>query len=351
MTRKIALLFASTMMFTAVACDSAEESVEDRAAEATDAPDQVGAKRGHHGKFNPTEKLCAEIECSDAQAAQIDELFASRHDSRGGPDKADHEARKAARADAHKAIADAFRADEFDLSVLERVASPNPEHDGGDREAKMIELATELHAILTPVQRAKLADKIQEGGLMMFFGGHHGMRGHHGKGPRGTKDFAGEGNEGKTEGDLAAHLAPRVEGFCEPISCTDEQKAQLTATFQGLHEAHHEARAEREADKPDFTPLADAFRADTLDEAKLRTVLAEGKANKKERKAEHRKEFGGVIAEIHDILTPEQRAILADKIEADGLHSIMGGHGRGHHKGKRGKRGGHGHGEAEVDAG
>jgi Spy/CpxP family protein refolding chaperone len=320
MPRTIALLFATTLMFTATACDSPEEPVEDRAAETPDAqPGDLDAKRDHHdghwGKHNPAEKICSAVECTDAQLAQIDELFAKRHEQR---DEAAHEARKTARAEAHKAIADAFRADEFDVSVLDRV---KPEHeDGADREAKMIGFATELHAILTPEQRAKLADTIEAGHPMMFL---HGKRGHH---------F----DKGDGEPD-ADHLARKVDGFCEPITCTAEQKTQLTATFESVHEAKQEARAAHEADKPDLKPLADAFRAETLDEAKLRAALAEGKVDMQERKAEHGKQFGTLLAEIHDILTPEQRAIVANMIEADGIHALMGK--RGHGKdGKHGKR-------------
>lgn len=320
MPRTFALLFAATMMFTATACDSTDEPVEERAVETPEAePGEVGAKRDHHGKHgkhNPTEKLCAELECSDAQAAQIDELFAKRHEGR---DQDAHEARKAARAEMHKAIADAFRADEFDVAMLARVA-PEPEHDG-DREAKMIGFATELLAILTPAQRATLADKIEAGHPMLF---HHGKRGKHG----GKWGKHGE----KHEGDHEDRLAHKVDRFCEPISCTVEQKTQLTASFEAAHEAKREARAE--ADKPNFKPLADAVRAGTLDEGKLRAALAESGVDRHERKADRLQDMGAMLAEVHDILTPEQRAIVADKIEADGLHALMG---KGHHGKKKGK--------------
>jgi Spy/CpxP family protein refolding chaperone len=336
MPRKISLLFAVTLLFTTTACDSTEEPVEDRAAELPDAnPDDVGAKRDHHGKHgkhNPAEKLCSELECSDAQIAKIDELFASRHEGRDSSGKAAHEARKAARGEAHKAIADAFRADEFDASVLDRVAPDHEQdgHDGGDREAKMIAFATELHAILTPEQRAKLADKIEAGHPMLF---HHGKKGHHGKmgkhGKHGEKGFA-EQHDGDHKAD---RLADKVDQFCEPITCTAEQKTQLSSTFTAVHEAHRDARTEHEADKPDFKPLADAIRAETLDEGQLRAALSEGGVHKQERKGDHLEAMGATLAEIHAILTPEQRAIVAGKIEAEGLHALMG---KRHH-GKKGK--------------
>ena len=349
MTRKIALLFASTLMFTVAACDSTDETIEDRAADAPDANDVAahhGMGEGHHGKFNPADKLCAELECSEAQAVQVSELFATAHEGRkdghGDRDDAAREAHKAERVAANTAIADAFRADEFDASVLERARPERPDHDGDidhmDHEAKMVEFAAELHAILTPAQRAELADKIEAGGPMFF--GHHGGKGgkHGGKGMEGKH---GKRDGDKAERDPAERLAKKVDALCEPITCTPEQKTQLTSTFEGIHQAHSAARTERQANKPDFKPLADLFRAETFDQAKVRAVMAEHKADKQDRKAEHGQEFGSVLAEIHDILTPEQRGILADKIAADGLHSIMGGgHGKkGHGKKGHGKRG------------
>jgi Spy/CpxP family protein refolding chaperone len=197
----------------------------------------------------------------------------------------------------------------------------------GDHEARMLVFATELHAILTPEQRAQLADKIEAGHPMLF---GHGKRGHHGKG-KGDHDKQGSHGDGEDQADRLAHA---VDRFCEPITCTAEQKTQLTATFEGAHEARRDAKAEHETDKPNLKPLADAFRAETLDESKLRAALAEGKLHRQDRKGDHAQQMGATIAEIHDILTPEQRAIVADKIEADGLHAVMG---KGHH-GKKHRR-------------
>jgi Spy/CpxP family protein refolding chaperone len=352
MPRTIALLFATTLIFTLNACDSGDENpVEERAAEATDAvgPDGLArkhGKHGKHGKHNPADRLCAELECTDAQAAEIAALMS---DLRPERDAAAHEARKAARGEAHEAIAAAFRAESFDVSVLERVA---PERgDEREREAKMLSFATELHALLTPEQRAKLADRVAEGGPMLF--GHHKRgKGKHGKHGDWNGKKAHEG-EGEAKRDPAEKIAAKVGKFCEPIACTEAQVGQLTATFTDAHAARRAARAEHEADKPDFAPVAELLRADTLDQAKLRVAMAERRAEGGEHKGARAEHMGALLAEVHGILTPEQRAIVADKIAAEGIHGLLGKGGKGHEGGKhRGKHGGKGkHGDPERDAG
>jgi Spy/CpxP family protein refolding chaperone len=314
-----AFLFAASLLFT-VACDTADESVDPRAAEISDVSSDVDA--GKRARHNPADKLCAELECSDAQATKIAELFAGRHESR---DAANKDARKAERAASNKLLADAFRAADFDLAVLDKVKI---EREHGEHHEAMIGFVVELHAVLTAEQRATLADKIAARGPM-FLG--------HGKG-HGKKDWEGK------HGD-------KVERFCEPIACTAEQQTQLSAAFAGVHEARREAKAAHEGDKRDFSPLAEAFRAESLDEAKLRAVMADHHRDMQEHKAEHAKQVGAVIAEIHAILTPEQRAIIAETIEAKGLRVLIGG--KGHHK--KGKKGGKGYdkhrGELEVGVG
>jgi Spy/CpxP family protein refolding chaperone len=335
MTKPISLLFAASILFT-FACDTGEDPVtEDRAAELSEdaSPDDNHghhAKRGDHAKF-AADKLCGVVECTDDQAAKVAELFASRHENR---DPAAREAHKAARAEANKMIASAFASDTFDPAVLERA---KPEREGASREDHMIALATELHAILTPAQRATLADKLESGGGM-FFGGKGGK--HHGGKHHGGKHHDGDGPEAKR--DPAEHLARKVDGLCERVTCTDDQKTQLTATFEGVREAHRDAREDAgERSKPDFKPIADAFRAETLDVAALRSTMAAIKAERGSKKADHGKQIGAVVSEIHDILTPDQRAIIAAEIEANGVHVLMGKRGGKHGKrdGKHGKHG------------
>ena len=345
MTKTTSLFLAAALSAFAFACDTEDDPVvEDRAAELEASPDAVDGHRGkHHRKHGDegeraqhfAQKLCADLECSDEQLTQIAELLRSGHEAR---DPEAREARKAAHREINQKIADAFAADEFDVSVLEQA---KPDHEGGEHEGRMLEMAAQLHAILTPEQRAALADRIEAGGPMMF--GHHGKRGHGEWGKRGRHHGEGErdakvGAEGERERDPAARMAKKVDGVCELVTCTADQRTQLTATFEGIHDEHMAAREQREASKPDFKPFADAFRAETFDAEALRASMGATKAEHEARGVEHGKAFAATIAEIHDILTPEQRRLVADQIAEHGVRGVMGKRGdKKHSKGERGE--------------
>jgi Spy/CpxP family protein refolding chaperone len=338
-------LLAAAMSLSLAACDTENEPTDEaaRSAEtpdASDAPDEVAQRgpHGHHmGKRNPAERLCKEIACTDEQLAEISGLFEARHEAKKAAHAdVDWEAKKAEREamreQAQTKLAAAFRADDFDSSILETLHPPRP--DMGDHRDQMIAFAVELHGILTPEQRTKLADQIAERGPMFLHGGgkrggHHGMRGHHGgKDVKAEKDVSPEQRQQKMQARLTKH----VDELCEAVTCTADQRTQLTATFEGVHEERVEAKQNRE--KPDFSPLADAFRADSLDEAELRAAMDGMKSEHIDRMKGHGDSMGAVIAEVHDILTPEQRGVVADKIEAGELGLMMG-----HHKGMRGHHG------------
>lgn len=329
MTKASSLMFALSLSVLALACDTGEDPVEERAAELDASPDAVDAERGHHARGerghrdegerakHGAQRLCSEIACSDEQLAQITELFTSAHEQ---ADPEAHEARKAAHRATNQAIADAFTADEFDVSVLEQAKR---DHMGEGHEDRMIEMATGLHGILTPEQRATLADRIEAHGPMFI--GHPGKRGHHGK-------WAGKrGHHGEGEHDPATRIAKKVDHMCEVVTCTEDQRTQLSATFEGVRDEQVAAHEGREGDKPDFGPLAAAFRAETFDAEAARAAMGAGKAMHEARVLEHTKAFAAVVAEIHDILTPEQRRVVAEAIAEHGLHAMMG-KGKGKHE-------------------
>lgn len=207
------------------------------------------------------------------------------------------------------------------------------DHAGGEHEGRVLEMAAQLHAILTPEQRATLAARIEADGPMMF--GHRGKRGYGDKmGKRGRHHDAGEG-EAKL--DPVARAAKKVDHVCELVTCTDDQRTRLSATFEDIREEHMV-----EGDKPDFAPFADAFRAETFDAEALRANMSAREAEHEARALEHIKAFAATIAEIHDILTPEQRRLVADQITAHGIRGMFGKHHgkkdrERHHEGERGE--------------
>lgn len=339
-------LLAAALLFTS-ACDPESEELDaERSAELdkvddgqdAEAPDDVRRhRRGKRAHKDPAERLCAKLECSDEQATQISELFAKHRDARKG-DEGEREARKAARDEAQGKLAAAFRADDFDASVLGEL------HQKRDPEAHLdaaVRFMAELHGILTPEQREQLAAKIEKRGPMFLHHGgkHRGHRGHHkkhrgheGEGPHAGGPTEVDGPKGERPSP-EQRVAKHVERFCEPISCTEEQQGQLAAIMTDAHEQRREHREARKAAKPDFSPVAEAFKAESFDEQAVRSALADAKPDMSER----HEGFATVIAEVHDILTPEQRAVLADKIEAEGLHAVLGKGHRGH-EGRKGKR-------------
>ena len=331
-------LLACALLFTS-ACDSEElaPSEDERAAEldlefAPEGDHEHGArKHGKHARMNPAAHLCEKIACSEDQRGEIEALFETRrvaHESKRG----DKDARRAAHQEKNAKLAAAFRAEEFDASVL---AQLHGERDHGEHMQAMAEFAVELHALLTPEQREQFAEHAP---MLMHgkMGRHHGPR--HGKMGR---HHRGEGKD-KHEGMKRSHeqrLAHHVERFCEPLACSEDQQTQLAAAFAGAHEAR------KDAPKPDMSGFAAAFRADELEASTLVELM---QAAKQEHGGERLEGMSSALSEVHAILTPEQRSTVADKIEAEGLHSLMGKK-RGKH-GKHGKRGKHGkHGAPKAE--
>ena len=206
-------LLAAALLFS-TACDAEEVApTEERAAELDAEVEPCDKGEGHeNGRMNPAERLCEEIACSDEQRGQIEALMKRQHEARraahGERDvDGDPEARREAHAAVNAKLAEAFRATQFDASVL-----------GSEREGKrdpsahidaMAQFVVELHGLLSPEQRGQLG-KLMEARGPQFLGGaraHHGKRGggehHHGK-------------QGKRSPE--ARLAHHVERVCEPLA-------------------------------------------------------------------------------------------------------------------------------------
>ena len=351
-TRQRSFLRSASLMLafagSVAACDSGsnEPSLTDPAqsGETGEAADvaargeaHAGDRRGGHK--SPGDRLCKMLECSDAQATQIAELFA-----RPERDPAQREAKKAERDAANTKLAAAFRSEQFAGADLARHRSQRPQHEPKTDE-KLEKLAA-LHAILTPEQRAKLADRFEKGGMPLLGGGkggHGPKRGGHGPGGMSERHGSPEGgSEGRDEPDAAERIAHRAEKICDGLSCTAAQVQQL----QGLLESAHSSRPDeseieaRKAERQKMgSELATAFRAESFDESVFASAMAKRKEAGEERRELAESRQTELMVGIHGVLTPAQRATVATRIEKAGPRGIMGAKEERHKGGKGGKGG------------
>ena len=299
-------MIRAKVLFTALtlcaACDNGEPTTTAQPDEVAESEpedgDEIDGFRGrhHHGprhKGDLAERLCEKLDCSDDQYQQVVELFDGER-PRG--ERPDHSA-------ANKTLADAFRGDAFSETDVEAYTSAV--RPSGDRKAKEAGKMEKLHAILTPEQRGILADKIEERG---FFG-------HRPKGKRGDKDGRG-----------AEH---RVDRMCERLSCTDDQKNDLTAIVKDAKGDPPEASGDVRK------TMADAMRAETFDRAAVEKALEKGKARHTEREEAR----ADALVAIHGVLDAKQRGQVADRMEEHGAGALMGGHGKHRRHGKGGPHG------------
>ena len=314
------------------ACDTDESPVtadEDVGEQRTvEVAGQDGAHgRRHHGDRHQGKlaRLCAELDCSDAQAAAIKDLL---------EDLAPRGARGAHRdgfREANEALADAFRAGGFGPDAL--ASHRNAIHPHADAfKTGVTNALVGLHGILSADQRAELAELIEAHGLPFVGRGHHrgrhmGPRGEH-MGPRG-EHMGPRGERGAyadAGGPDMAKVAERMtQRLCEVVTCEADQQAEVLATLQGGMQ-----RPDPSEIVAAHRGLANAFRADDFGPAQVEAHLADVEA----RRTQHMARRDGIIVQIHGLLSPEQRDILADRIERRGPHALGFGPGR-HGPGKR----------------
>jgi Spy/CpxP family protein refolding chaperone len=114
-----------------------------------------------------------------------------------------------------------------------------------------------------------------------------------------------------------------VERLCTEIECDDDQRAAITALFDT---AKPKERPDRSAMQPANKALADSFRSDSFSEADLAAYHAAMTQLRSSRLGARE----AVVVDLHGILTPEQRNLLADRV-AEGRLPFA--HGRGHRGG------------------
>lgn len=307
--------------FGLAACDDgpADDLGSDRAADLEADADQessptaeAGPAKGLHGKrhrrgHGPKKLMymCDTVECTDAQKAQLTELMLEGKSER-------HRGHKEGRKAANEALATAYRGEalsQADIDAYETAVQPH----GNPRRDRLVKMATSVHAILTPEQRAKLADEVTAGKLPLFGGKHR----HH-AGKRGGK------HEGKSPADRHARKAGKL---CEAVACSDTQLSEIESAFGKLP-------APTPPDQAAIDAFASAFRGDSLSTSDVETFADAMSAGHDA----NNDAMAALALQLHGILDADQRGTIADRIERRGLHAVAGKRG-GKHGRKRGRHG------------
>ena len=126
---------------------------------------------------------------------------------------------------------------------------------------------------------------------------------------------------------------PRQEArggkMCEKLGCTEAQKVQLK---QIRDAAKDKIKPEREAIRALKQEIAAEYRKDRLDNTRLRDLY--GRLDAREATIDGYRR--AMRAQVHAVLTPEQRVAVAERMERRGErgHGKGKGHGKGHGKGR-----------------
>ena len=147
------------------------------------------------------------------------------------------------------------------------------------------------------------------------------------------------GDAGAARDDGPRHEA-RGDKMCAKLGCTDAQKAQLAQIREGMKD---KIKPEREAIRGLKQQIAAEYRKDKLDSTRLRDLYAQLDARKGTIEGYRR----AMRAQVHAVLTPDQRAAAAERMERRAER----GHGKGKGHGKHGKGRGKGHGKGRGKGG
>lgn len=218
----------------------------------------------------------SELQLSDAQKAAFkklaDELATER--------EATHQARKAEL----QAFANAFKGETLSDADIDRIA---PHVFSKERHALMQAKLVQAHQLLTPEQRAKIADKLQA-----------------------RLDKMAQKREKRAEKRKPGEM---MGGFMlkKITRDLDLTQSQQTAVAQIVADVQTQLRRdEAPAERAQMQAFIREFRKDKMDE----TALNQGFAELEAKQAELRAAMKNAIKSVHATLTPEQRAKAAEKM-------------------------------------
>lgn len=258
---------------------AAETQPQTSASAATRAP--IG--QSTHGLVKVFGDAFADVPLRPEQRADLEKLASAA--------EARHQPLFSSRKEIMTLLADQIEKGQLDRAALEAKldkVSADAQKIRAEDEAALVK----VHALLDKDQRAALADALES----RMHGAHKAHRG----GPMG-------------------HFG-KMKELADELKLTDEQRAQIFATFKDarheMRERHARAGAPEGAEGPKFRhdrrgpKLTDALREDQLDVTKLR----HGPGPDAMKSMMSR---GVTMGEkVLPILTPEQRKILADKIRS-----------------------------------
>ncbi len=260
----------ASILLIATACDS--EAVDSDAQRSAEQADPELAERASMA----VGVVCLKLDCTEQQRRELTAI------AKGAmPD----EQERASREGAMQTFADAFRADELDTEMLAAL------HDRriADRE-HIRDSFLAAHQVLDGEQRGELADMVESG-----FGPPRLM-------------MVRDADPVKVAERIAARL-------CGVVACDEAQQTDIAAAI---------AEGAIEPSKSELSAMrgrvAEILRTDDLDAATLDRFAAEMEA----KRGRLRPRVLDTLAEVHAMLSSEQRNALAAKLERDGPGGFAG---------------------------
>ncbi len=321
------VLFVASIALGGCASASPDIDREDNIASANEASTAAEGSHGQRGKHSHPLLVAAlhDIELTAEQRKTIETALADLDSGQQGHMKT-----------FHKALADDVRAGKIDESSI-KAKIGDMDKFASERRAAVSKAIATLHSTLTAEQRTALVTHIKE--QMQKFGGKHDKHeDKHEDKHDDQKDGEGHGPRGEGRGARGHHGGPMLF-LLHGLDLTEEQREQIRAAMPPKPDKDADDRAAKHQEhRAQMDKALEAFKGATFDAS---AVLPE-----REHKGEHADRFIKMLKAAVPVLTAEQRAELAKRLEEGPRMGHPGGKRGPGHRGP-GHHGGHPGGAAE----